>query len=302
VKDKARLNLLQEFEDKIYSPKEKGKLKPALLKKGKETFQLIERYLSHYNLVTGGGNYDDTGGNFKFDNLVKVMTTGLPSTDWVPPLLCYFDRFEYTSLLEFLVKLDNKFSADWIVQLTPTQRIDNMNQVIRVIEAAKDPHSVLSNDCFGTDSKSLIANVNGAVYGRRFTRYLLLKLDYIYNDHAHRMAFETLSVEHILPQNPESASRWCHDFTDKEREIWTHRLGNLVLITRTKNASQGRLDYQEKTARYFKGSINTCPNSLRVLQNKVWTPTQLQANHEIVIRDIGKRYGIPLGQLEKALQ
>jgi hypothetical protein len=38
VKEKARLNLLQEFEDKIYDPTEKdkgsGKKKPALLKKG----------------------------------------------------------------------------------------------------------------------------------------------------------------------------------------------------------------------------------------------------------------------------
>jgi uncharacterized protein with ParB-like and HNH nuclease domain len=132
VKDKARLSLLQEFEDKIYTPKEKdkstGKRKPALLKKGKDTFQMIERYLSHYKVITGGDNYDETGETFKFDNLVKVMMTGLPSTDWIPPLLRYFDRFGYTRLREFLVKLDNKFSADWIVQLTPTERIDNMNR------------------------------------------------------------------------------------------------------------------------------------------------------------------------------
>jgi uncharacterized protein with ParB-like and HNH nuclease domain len=173
VKDKARLSLLQEFEEKIYNPKEKdkatGKRKPALLKKGKETFQLIERYLEHYNAVTGGGNYDATGSNFKFDNLVKVMMTGLPSTDWIPPLLSYFDQFGYTGLLEFLVKLDNKFSADWIIQLTPTQRIENMSQVIRVVEAAKTSEAVLSDACFEIDTKSLIEGVNGAVYGRRFS-------------------------------------------------------------------------------------------------------------------------------------
>ena len=306
VKEKARLGLLQEFEEKIYSPKEKekstGKRKPALLKKGKETFLLIERYLKHYNAITGGANYDETDESFKFDNLVKVMMIGLPSTDWIPPLLRYFDRFGYTRLLEFLVKLDNKFSADWIVQLTPTERIEKMSEVIRVVESAKNPQEVLSNTCFAFDTKTLVANLNGAVYGRRFTRYLLLKLDYIYHDHAHRMAFETLSVEHILPQNPISDGRWCRDFTDEEREMWTHRLGNLVLITRTKNASQGRLDYKEKKAKYFAGSINTCSNSLRVLQNKVWTPAELEENHEVVIRDLGKRYGVPTSQIEKSLQ
>ena len=65
VKDKARLNLLQEYEDKIYDPKEKdkatGQKKPVLLKKGRETFQLTERYLNHYRTILGGQNYDETG-------------------------------------------------------------------------------------------------------------------------------------------------------------------------------------------------------------------------------------------------
>jgi hypothetical protein len=94
VKEKARLNLLQEFENKIYAPKEKDKTtglpKPALLKKGKDTFQLVERYLLHYDQLLGGGNYDLTGGDFQFDNLIKVMLIGLPATDWIPPLLSYF--------------------------------------------------------------------------------------------------------------------------------------------------------------------------------------------------------------------
>jgi len=59
------LNLLQEYEDKIYDPKEKdkatGQKKPVLLKKGRETFQLIERYLNHYRTILGGQNYDETG-------------------------------------------------------------------------------------------------------------------------------------------------------------------------------------------------------------------------------------------------
>ena len=99
VKEKARLNLLQEFEDRIYDPKEKdkatGRKKPALLKKGKDTFHLVERYLKHYNALFGGNNYDDTGGSFQFNNHVKVMLAGLPFTDWIPPLLRYFDRFKY---------------------------------------------------------------------------------------------------------------------------------------------------------------------------------------------------------------
>jgi hypothetical protein len=298
VKEKARLNLLQEFEDRIYAPKDKekatGQKKPALLKKGKESFQLIDRYLKHYNELfkSNGTNNDQVGGSFQFDNLLKVMLTGLPSTDWIPPLLRYFDRFKYECLLEFLTKLDNKFSADWIAQYTPTDRIEAMNQVIKVIEAANTVAEVLQNDCFNIDADGFKRNVEAAVYGRRFTRYLLIKLDYFYQDHAHRMAFESLSVEHVLPQNPGETSQWRRDFTDAQRADWTDRLGNLVLITTNKNTSQGNSDYELKKTKYFAKKINTCPNSLRVLKNDKWTPTELAANHNEVLGKLRQHYGL----------
>jgi hypothetical protein len=149
LQDKARLNLLQEFEQKIYDQKKKdratGQQKPALLTKGKETFEFIERYLDHYAQLLGGENYDDTDASFECDNLIKVMLTGLPSTDWIPPALRFFDRFKHRRLFEFLTLLDNKFSADWIAQYTPTERIDNMNQIIRVVENAQSPDDVEIN-------------------------------------------------------------------------------------------------------------------------------------------------------------
>jgi len=297
VKEKARLSLLDEFENKIYNPREKdkstGQVKSALLKKGKETFELIERYLKHYNAIFENDNYSHTGNNFQFDNLLKVMLSGLPSTDWVPPLLRYFEKFNYNKIMDFLLLLDNKFSADWIVQYTPTMRIENMNQLIRIIERASNPDDVLHDDGFMFDEDSFKRSIDSAVYGRRFTRYLLLKLDYLYHDDSHRMSIETLSVEHILPQNPASDSQWKQDFTDEQRKEWTDRLGNLVLISTRKNTSQGRLDYKDKKTRYFTKRISTCPNSLRVLnENNQWTMVELQNNHDEVLTKIRSHYGI----------
>lgn len=300
LKDKARLNLLDEFEHKIYNPREKekatGKLKPSLLAKGKQTFELVERYLKHYNQLLGGSNYDKTGGSFEFDNLVKVMLIGLPSTDWLPPLMRYFDRFRYERLLDFLNQLDNQLSSDWIAQYTPTARIERMNELIRVIEVANSADEVFTAESsFRFDEEGFNRAIEGAVYGRRFTRYLLLKLDYLYADHSNRMSLEYLSVEHILPQNPKKDSQWRQDFTNEERKDWTHRLGNLVLITTRKNTAQGNRDYADKKSRYFDKRVSTCPNSLRVLQNAQWTPAELKANHNIVLSKLRKSYGFNTG-------
>jgi uncharacterized protein with ParB-like and HNH nuclease domain len=297
VKEKARLSLLDEFEHKIYNPREKdkasGQPKPALLKKGKETFELIERYLKVFNSLFENDNYSSTGNNFRFDNLLKVMLNGLPSTDWVPPLLRYNEKFGYNKIMKFLELLDNKFSADWIVQYTPTMRIENMNQIIKLIETSSSVDDVLGNDVFDFDKDSFVIAIDSAVYGRRFTRYLLLKLDYLYHDDSHKMSIETLSVEHLLPQHPADDSQWKMDFTDQQRKEWTDRIGNLVLISTRKNTSQGRLDYTDKKTKYFEKRISTCPNSLRVLHNyNCWTMVELKKNHEEIIGEIKTHYGM----------
>jgi uncharacterized protein with ParB-like and HNH nuclease domain len=302
VKDKARLNLLQEFEDKIYEPKERdktsGQKKPVLLRKGRETFSLIENYLNHYQDLLGGQNYDEIG-SFEFDNLVKAMLAGFPSTDWVPPLLRYFDKFKYQRLLEFLQKLDNKFSADWISQYTPTDRITAMNNIIQVIDDARTPDDVFDAGCFDMNTESFIRVIEGLVYGRRFTRYILIKLDYLWNNnHDRPMHFDMLSVEHVLPQNPSEDSIWVRQFTAADRAEWTDRLGNLVLITRRKNSALGRLDFEEKKKRYFEKCIDACPNSLRVIQSfKLWTPQELKENHAIIMATIREHYGIEVDKL-----
>jgi len=195
--------------------------------------------------------------------------------------------------LEFLQKLDNRFSADWISQRTPTERIEGMNRVIRTIDEAETLQEVLEASCFYLNRHRLIDDISGALYSKRYIRYLLLKLDYLYQDHSQQMSFKTLSVEHVLPQNPSGESRWVQDFSSNERDEWTDRLGNLVLISRRKNSSLGRLDYQQKKERYFERSINTYANSLRVLTNNdQWTLTELEANHEAVLKELEAHYGI----------
>ena len=110
-------------------------------------------------------------------------------------------------------------------------------------------------------------------------------LDYFYANHDQKMHLETLSVEHVLPQKPSELSQWYRDFTGPQREEWVNKIGNLVLITRRKNTSQGNLDYNLKRKKYFEKNIDSCPNSLRVLNTyNTWTPAQIKENHEIVIK------------------
>ena len=289
VKEKARLNLYQEYKNKIYKPKDK----PPLLKKGKETFEFIKLHLGHYRQIFSDNNYD-MNNNFEFDNLIKVMSKGLLAKDWVPPLLRYYDKFKEENLYEFLVRLDNKFSTNWIIQLPPTSRIEKMNDIIKKIDASSNCQDVLRSETLTideTDENKFLSELNNKIYGRRFARYILLKLDFLYHENNHKISIETISVEHILPQTPAKGSQWEKDFNDDERAEYTNMLGNLVLISKRKNSEQGRLDYKDKKEKYFKKVSSSCANSLRVMRDyDVWNVSSLQKNQNECVEKIREHY------------
>lgn len=296
VKEKARLNLLKEFEDNIYNPKEKdkttGKQKPILLTKGEKTFELLQKYNKHHQQLFSRNNYDFCN-SWGFDNLLAVMEAVLPSTDWVPPLLSYYNTFGSENIYQFLVKLDNKFSADWINQLSPTGRIDNMNSVLKEIESGKTSGELLESDVFKYDLTSMLRNLEGNIYGRQFTRYILFKLDYLcFDHHSGKLTIcDQISVEHILPQNPSAGSEWLSNFSNEERENYINKIGNLILLGRRKNTSQGNLDFNLKKLKYFKTSINTFPNSVRVMNKyNTWTPSDFLENQAHTIKFLNNHY------------
>ena len=91
-----------------------------------------------------------------------------------------------------------------------------------------------------------------------------------------------LSVEHVLPQTPEEGSVWLDWFPDPEqREMWTHRLANLVLLSRRKNSQAQNFDFERKKNEYFqRNGVATFAITLQVLQRKDWTPDALAERQE----------------------
>jgi uncharacterized protein with ParB-like and HNH nuclease domain len=285
VKEKARENIVKEFEEKLY------KAKPPLLKKGKDTFEAVFSYADIYKKVIFLEDLPAVVPN-KFQNLVMIMWFGLPSNDWIPPLLAYYRKFQHEKLLDFTIKLSNKFSADWICQLGPSSRINNMANVLKAIEKAKSPDSLLDDvSVFNYSLEDVKRNIGEHLYRKRFGKYILLLLEYLMHDHNTVFPdFNKLSVEHILPQNPSPKSNWVQLFTNDDMASYTHKLGNLLLISRSKNSSLGRKDFLEKKKTYFSDSVSVFPNSLRVMQFNEWNLPLLQQRHDDLLSKVINHY------------
>lgn len=299
VKQKAAVSLLKEFEDNIYNPssydrttKIKNKL-PALLIEGEDTFKFVDKYKKFYEQLFDNENYDLTG-SFELYNYLHLMKKGFEADFWIAPLLRFYDKFKTDELINFVKALDNKFANDWLVGFTPTKRIENVNTIIQAIDDAKTSNEVLQNTCLSLDNNDLSDALKSNIYGRRAARYVLLKLDLLYHGHTTKLEMPaTISIEHILPQNPSDGSQWKKDFTDTERDNWTNKLGNLVLISRRKNSAQGNKDYSDKKDKYFKNNVELFSNSIRIYnQYTTWTVTDLAKNHNEVLQRIKQGFAL----------
>lgn len=291
VKEKARTGLLQEFEEKIYKPRTKKS--SVLLEKGKATFDMVGRHRKHFETLFSNENFKPDF-QHQLDNLIFIMSEGFPSTDWIPPMLMYFDKFGFERLLEFLECLDNRFSSDWIQGYTPTERIEEMNDLLKKIETAETPDEVFEYENLYLDEDEwdeLLAVIDGKVYGKRFARYLLLKLNYLNSSKSQKIYFSRMSIEHVLPQNPKEGSTWLSDFDDDDRSVLTHQIGNLVIIGRAKNSSLSNADFPKKMDRYLKSSLETIPHTLKVLNGKkAWAPDDITANQAAALSQLKDHY------------
>lgn len=284
VKDKAREGLLKEFDERIYGAK------PPLLSIGTDTFEAVKAYKDAYDEAILFDGLPASLGN-AYRNRINVMRRGLPSTDWIPPVLAWYRKFKTRDLLEVIERIDNKFSADWIVQLTPTQRISNMNDVLIAIDAASTPRDVLGSKVFKFDRKPLLQLLDEEIYGRRFAKYVLLRLEYLIASQAAPLNLpDEISVEHILPQNPDKRSQWVKDFTEEQRELWLHCLGNLMLLSRRKNTSLGNLDFVDKRDKYFTDRVENLPNSVRVLKLSRFKLANMEARHADLLDKLAGSY------------
>lgn len=264
VKDKARDNLLKEYEA-IY---EKG-----LLRKGEETLGLMKAYYDVYSKYLLNDNHDQP----QLHNLITVLDHTL-ATDWIPAFLAFALKFNEQELLPFLQRLESKCAADWILRGTPTARLQSTYQILKAIEKAAQPEDIIGNDdIFSYNRNALKSELDGDIYGLRHARYILLKLESLLIDNSQCFPpIRKISIEHVLPRKPAVDSEWMHDFSEEERDQWLNKLGNLVILSRTKNSKFGNREFDDKKACYFHSSLASYFNVQTVMKEEAWTSDVLK--------------------------
>ncbi|GAA7876816.1 DUF262 domain-containing protein [Helicobacter pylori] len=176
------------------------------------------------------------------------------------------------ALKELLVKF---YYQDWVAGQTKTTRSQTCCNIINALKEKQSVENVASIVKKYFKDKNITQRfkenlqdsnlytkfylINGKSPKKNsWLKPILILVEYFMSDDDRPKRIQTndFHVEHILPQNPNLSSQWAKDFSEEERELYTHSLANLTLLGGTKNTKASNLDFKDKKKIYMGEEIS----------------------------------------------
>ena len=271
-KAKPKGTLIKEFKDHVTEVKEPTKLIDNLVLPMKRAYA---------ELLTAA--YESAGDATSVNEHMRWLNR-LEFNDWVPPALTYFVRFrqDMEAMKCFFEDLERLAYAMLVSKVGINERIDRFSNLTAEIEAGRelsDEDSPLQ--LLPSEQARMYARLDGPFYeslAARARSAVLLRLDAFLSDGSAKYEYQTVTVEHVLPQTPPADSQWLDWFPEEDvRDSWVHRIGNLALLNRTKNSAASNYDFERKKKEYFyRKEISPFAITTQVLGKEEWTPEVIQ--------------------------
>ncbi|GAA7649201.1 DUF262 domain-containing protein [Helicobacter pylori] len=213
-------------------------------------------------------------------------------------ILHHYSDQDIEALKELLVKF---YYQNWVAEQKEPKKQTNCN-IIKALKEKKNIDDIISIVKQYLDENKITQNFreklkDDHLYEKHkkssknsWLRPILILVEYFMSDDPKPKRIQTndFHVEHILPQKPTLSSQWAKDFSEEERERYTHSLANLTLLGGKKNNEASNLDFKEKKKIYMGEEIRlskketfrvmTCYKmTIDIAHNYTeWTPKSLE--------------------------
>ncbi|WQY22535.1 DUF262 domain-containing protein [Helicobacter pylori] len=214
-------------------------------------------------------------------------------------LLHRYSDQDKEALKELLVKF---YYQHWVAGKTSSTRSQTCCNIIKALKEKEDMGKILSIARSNLNEYSVTQDFkrnlrDDHLYEKykksptnSWLKPILILVEYFMSDDPKPKRIQTndFHVEHILPQNPDPSSQWVKDFSEEERERYTHSLANLTLLGGKKNIQASNLDFKDKKKIYMGEEISlskkrnfrvmTCYDTTKdiVYNYTEWTPKSLE--------------------------
>lgn len=243
--------------------------------------------------------YDINHQAYKSDRLAEEINQSfrwlhwIDNSDWIPPAIFYLSQNYHNPdlLVRFFSDLDRLASGLMVQRSNINERIERYSKLLQAIEKRQDlytPDSPLQLQ--PKEQEQIVKILDEDLYLiRKIRLYILLRLDAAISEGKASYNFPNITVEHVLPQNPSSNSEWMNSFPSQEvHDKYVHRIGNLVLLSSSKNAKAQNYEFTQKKQEYFttKGGICNFALTTQVLIEKEWTPQVIDKRQKHLIEKL----------------
>ena len=221
----------------------------------------------------------------------------LDNFDWIPPAISYLRSSAGNGdPLWFFRNLERLAYFLFVTRKYENQRITRYAEILGALE---DRKPLTRLELMPEEQTEFRERLKENIYSRgsRVMGPLLLKLEGTFLEQAGGASYQwqTVTVEHVLPQSPPTDSEWRVWFTAEEREEWTHKLANLVLLSRRRNTAASNRPYREKVNTYLMREGAATPFRLtQTIGDEVdWTPDVLKRRQAQLINRLCKAWDLP---------
>jgi hypothetical protein len=234
-------------------------------------------------ILTANSDYEDEVASGRINNLFRWLRQ-VDNSDWVPPALLYLKQHYQAPdrLVRFFTELERLAASMMIRRQYLNRRRQRYARVIAAIHAGDDlgrsgsPLQLDREECDAT-----IGQLNGEFYLMAASprNYVLRRLDSNLAGAGAVYDQPIMTVEHVLPRTVSEESEWARWYPTRElRDRWTHRLGNLALLSRSKNSNASNYSFARKKTTYFAGRGGVSPFALttQILREEMWTPDVIE--------------------------
>ncbi len=233
--------------------------------------------------------------------------------DYLCVILCTSLLHRYSDQdIEALKKLLVRFYYQyWVAGQAKSTREQTCCNIINALKEKKNIDDIISIARKNLDEYSVTQHFkeklrDSLVHKKQPTKNpwikpILILVEYFMSDDPKPKRIQmdrNLHVEHILPQKPDPSSQWAKDFSEEERECYTHSLANLTLLGGKKNDEASNLDFQDKEKIYMGKEIRlnkkrpfrvmTCYKMTIDIAHHYteWTPKSLEKREKELIKII----------------
>ena len=243
--EKSTKNLLQEFSEKVLN---------SYLEKG-DGIEFMEEILIPYARAADHLIHQDFYGDETWESVNGWMNhlTWLGNEEWRPAALWALKEHEGDKefLHQFFQKLERLAASMRIRKVYYTHRATRYMRLLRQLVRGEGL-AAAAFELTDEEKQDMIEWLDGEIYTDNYDacKYTLMHLDMVLAGGKLLLTYDPnkVTVEHVLPQNPASNSDWVQNFSEEQRESWTHRLGNLVILNRNRNSKAQNYDFEKKSA------------------------------------------------------